>query len=164
MLLFGGLMKDLLAATDASRTTLRVVGVDGSAYLLAECRAGADVPSMSGGVQVDPRAFPTYTYLEETRRLLVQSDTRVATVSPPPDLVQMHRVFAQMLAPVVVQDEFVGTISVHLVGSARDWPEPQVDALRRCRSVVEGVLTEAASCRLGSTGSQPTTEMRMSDA
>jgi GAF domain-containing protein len=130
VVLFDGLMEDLLEVTEASRTTLRVVGVDGSAYLLAERRADADVPSMGSGVQVDPRVFPTYTYLEESRSVLVQNDTRVAAVSPPPDLVQVHRVFAQMLAPVVVAGHFVGTISVHVMNSPREWAEVQG---QRCR-------------------------------
>jgi GAF domain-containing protein len=164
VVLFGGLMENLLEATKASRTTLRVVGVDGSAYLLAERRSDAAVPSMGSGAQVDPRAFPTYTYLEESRSLLVQNDTRVALVAPPPALIEVHRVFAQMLAPVVVEGQFVGTISVHLIDSPREWAEGQIDALRRCRLLVEDVLTLAANCRLGSTGSEPTTEMRKTDA
>lgn len=154
MVLFDGLMGNLLEATQASRTTLRVIGVDGSAYLLAEHRSDADVPSMGSGVQVDPRAFPTYTYLEESRSVLVQNDTRVAPVPPPPDLIQVHRVFAQMLSPVVVGGHFVGTISVHLMDSPREWTEAQIDALTRCQSLVESVLTLAADCRLGSTGSR----------
>ena len=163
MVLFDSLMGDVLEATRASRTTLRLVGVDGSAHLLAERRSGIEVPSMAGGNQVDPRAYPTYTYLEETHDLLVQNDTRVASVSPPPDLVDVHRVFAQMLAPVVVHGAFVGTISVHLIDSARDWPPEQVDALRRCRSRVEDLLTQVADCRLAATTSEHTTTRSSND-
>jgi GAF domain-containing protein len=156
MVLFDALMDDVLVATQSSRTTLRLVGVNGSAHLIAERRSGVEVPSMAAGNQVDPRAYPTYAYLEETQDLLVQNDTRVAAVSPPPDLVDVHRVFAQMLAPVVVHGAFVGTISVHLIGVARNWSPEQVDALRRCRSHVEDLLTQVADCRLAATTTEHT--------
>ena len=144
-----GLLSDLLALTDCSRTTMRIVGVDGSAHLLAECRADADVPSMAGrSGGIDPRRFPTYTYLEERRELLIQNDTRTDPVSPPPDLIEVHRVHAQMLAPLIVAGDFVGTLSVHLIGRTRDWSEEQIDALRRCRAAIEEILRDAAGARL----------------
>ena len=148
MPLFDFLMTDLLEVTESTRTTMRVVGVDGSAYLLSEARAGGDVPAMNTGSPLDPRAYPTYRYLEQRREILVQNDTRTAPVAPPPDLISVHHVYAQMLAPIVVEDCFAGTISVHHMNEPREWLAEHVDALSRCQALVEGVLTAASRARL----------------
>jgi GAF domain-containing protein len=118
----------LLAATGSSRTTVRLVDPDGSIRLVAESRAQG-VPSMVDGPQPAITAAPTYVELERHRRLIVQGDTRCEPPAPPRSLIDHYRVWAQMLAPVVVGDEMVGTISVHQQEATRVWSAADRSAL-----------------------------------
>jgi len=133
----------LLKATQASRTTVRLVDDDGELVLAAESLAPG-VSSMATGPAVDPRLHETYVHLERTHGLLIQEDCRVAEVQPPPSLIVHYRVLAQMLAPVVLGDEMRGTISVHLVEQTRKWSPESVAALDEARHELEAVL--ANSC------------------
>jgi hypothetical protein len=97
---------------------------------------------MATGPSVDPRIHETYVYLERTHQLLIQDDCRVSEVPPPESLVDHYRVWAQMLAPVVVDGEFRGTISVHLMEQTRDWDDAAVQALESARRRLERTLAE----------------------
>jgi GAF domain-containing protein len=133
---FGSIVQDcadlcrwLLAATMASRTTIRLAAPSGLLQLIAEATAPG-VVSIRNGVQVDPTAFPTYRYLERTHALLIQSDTRSHPISPPPNLIDEFRVYAQMLAPVVSEGRLAGVISVHVQDLPRRFEREQIAALR----------------------------------
>ncbi|MFC5834427.1 GAF domain-containing protein [Nonomuraea insulae] len=129
------LCDSLLAATGASRTTVRL----GEAELAAESRAPG-VRGMDAGPAIDPRAFPTYQYLRDERRLLIQDDCRTGDPRPPASLVEHHRVYAQMLAPIVVRGELAGTISVHQQDTTRTWTDAEVAALAAARARAEKEL------------------------
>lgn len=133
----------LLAATDSSRTTLRLLDPWGRLHLVAEsCAPG--VQSMQEGPQIDPRPYATYQYLEQRRELLVQDDCRTGEPRPPETLISHHRVYAQMLAPVVVRGVFVGTISVHQQERSRRWSQAEIDALAAARREVEAAVREGS--------------------
>lgn len=118
----------LLAATGASRTTVRLIDPDGEIRLVAEARADG-VESMADGPQANVRAAPTYIELEKHLRPIYQSDTRSEPPAPPPSLVEHYRVWAQMLAAVVVDGRMVATISVHQQDTARVWTASDRSAL-----------------------------------
>ena len=118
----------LLAATGASRTTVRVVAPDGSISLVGEALAPG-VQSMRDGPQPAITTAPTYIELERGREPILQSDTRTQPPAPPASLVEHYRVWAQMLAPVVVDDVMVATISVHQQEATRSWSEADRAAL-----------------------------------
>lgn len=129
----------LLAATTASRTTVRILDYQDQLQLVAEvCASG--VGSMGDGPQIDPRQFATYRYLEQRRELLVQDDCRDTDIAPPPSLVDYHGVASQMLAPIVVHDRFRGTISVHHQGQPRHWSAEEITALEDARHDAETTM------------------------
>lgn len=127
---------DLLEATGSSRTTVRLIDHADNLLLMAEvCAPG--VESMGEGPQIDPRQFPTYLYLEEQQKPLIQDDCKNAEVLPPPSLTDHYDVAAQMLAPVMIDDAFRGTVSVHQQGHTRRWSETDKQALDQARREVE---------------------------
>ena len=126
----------LLQATSSSRTTVRLIDQEENLLLVAEvCAPG--VASMGEGPQIDPRQFPTYLYLEEQQRPLIQNDCKNAEVQPPPSLTDHYDVAAQMLAPVMVDGTFRGTVSVHQQGHTRSWSGQDLEALDSARKEVE---------------------------
>lgn len=118
----------LLAATAASRTTVRLVDEDGSISLAAEALAPG-VASMADGPQPAITAAPSYIALEKHRQVILQRDARTDPPAPPPSLVEHYRVWAQMLAPVIAGDRMVATISVHQQEATRQWGPPDRAAL-----------------------------------
>lgn len=132
---------ELLEATKSSRTTVRLLDDEDHLLLVAEvCAPG--VESMGQGPQIDPRQFPTYQYLEEQQKLLIQEDCRNTDVPPPPSLTDHYDVAAQMLAPVMIDEVFRGTVSVHQQGHTRSWSEQDMEALAQARKEVEAAVSE----------------------
>jgi maleate isomerase len=125
------ILEHLLAATGASRTTLRL---DWPAWqthvddVVAEARR-AGVASLVGQTSIRQRDAATVRWLDRERRPLVQDDCTAADPAPPPELLAVYGVKAQMLAPVVRGAELVGWLSVHDVISTRRWSGPEVAAL-----------------------------------
>jgi maleate isomerase len=122
----------LLATLAASRTTVRLdvpawqMGVDEAA---AEAVA-PDVRPIRLDRTLDQRSLATVRFLDEHRRVLVQDDCRNADPAPPAELIAVYGVAAQMLAPIVLDDELVGWVSAHQTGSPRHW-EPADEAVIR---------------------------------
>lgn len=141
--LYQEVAQSLLESTGASRTTVRLCRQDGSVELVAECLAPG-VASMHGGPVTNISAAPTYQYLLSQRDLLIQNDCRTGEPSPPRSLVDFYHVYAQMLAPVVIDDAMVATISVHQVGSAREWTADEIESLAAARARLEAAMAERA--------------------
>lgn len=127
---------ELLEATKSSRTTVRLLDAEDHLLLVAEvCAPGVEL--MGEGPQIDPRQFPTYQYLEQHQDLLIQEDCKNADVQPPPSLTDHYGVAAQMLAPVMIDGVFRGTVSVHQQGHTRTWTDQDRAALVKAREDVE---------------------------
>jgi len=139
MTLFDDVATELMAATGASRVTVRLCEDGADPRLVAEVLAPG-VGSMAGGTRDPIRTAPTYVFLETERRLLVQNDCREGEPAPPRSLIEHYRVYAQMLAPVFVGDQMVATISVHQQDATRDWSARDIDALSAARSRLEKAL------------------------
>lgn len=140
------IVDDLLLATGASRATCRLCMPDGSADLVAEALAeGVD----SMGTQSVPGIVeaPTYQFLINEQELLIQNDCRTAAVAPPATLVSHYRVFAQMLAPVIIGTEMVATISVHEQDRTRDWTNEEIAALGRAQAAITALLSQEETYR-----------------
>lgn len=127
------IVEELRAATDSSRVTVRgPVAGSGSGTtiaLLAEDLAPG-VASMVDGPQAGIAEAETYTYLRETHEVLIQPDCAVGP-RPPESLTGLFGVRAQMLGPLVVGGELVGTVSVHDQRGTRDWSDADAAALAR---------------------------------
>jgi GAF domain-containing protein len=138
------LLDRLRIATDASRTTLRLVTPNGPKLVAESVSPGTY--RMAADRQENAAQFPTYEYLERTRDLLIQSDLRADPVRPPRSLIDRYRVLAQMLAPILVDDQVTGVISVHIVGETRAWSPAHVAALRDYRDRIARLVS--ADCSL----------------
>ena len=143
---FQEILENLLRSTGASRTTLRLD--------LSDQDAGLDVvaaEALAPGVRSlredssirNLRDVSTVRFLETQRRLLVQNDCSADDLAPPPELIELYGVKAQMLAPIVREDRLVGVLSVHYAPGPRDWSAEDVAALREATERVQRELDAA---------------------
>jgi 3-oxoacyl-[acyl-carrier protein] reductase len=129
-------------ATGAARVTFRVDlperGIDCNDVAAEAIAAG--VKSLRGQTAIDQRAAGSIRWLDANKRPLVQDDLsgRVEP-APPPQLMSVFGVTAQMLGPVVRGDMLTGWISVHVETGPRHWTEADVKALE---TAVENVQRE----------------------
>src|SRR5215208_2865246 len=133
---FREILEELLRSTGASRTTLRLDLLDqdgGLDEVVAEALAPG-VPSIRNLRDSSPIRF-----LEEQRTPLVQDDCSRADPAPPPELIELYGVRAQMVAPLVRDDSLIGVISVHYVPGPRVWSAQDLAALQEA---TERVLRE----------------------
>ncbi len=129
----------LLDRTGASRTTLRWANRDSGPVLIAEvCAPG--VSSMRDSSLRGVAEAPTYLYLLEHRRFLIQEDCLADPVAPPRSLVEDFDVRAQMLAPVTLDDAMIATISVHYQGAPRAWSEADIESLTAAQLEVAATI------------------------
>src|SRR5881396_2232315 len=129
-------------ATGAARVTFRVDLPERGIHcndVAAEAIAPG-VQSLRGQTAIDQRAAGSIRWLDANKRPLVQDDLsgRVEP-APPPALMSVIGVTAQMLGPVVRGDMLTGWISVHVEKAPRHWTDTDVKALE---SAVEDVQRE----------------------
>jgi GAF domain-containing protein len=125
---FQGIVEELLERTGASRVTIRLDS-PGDVFPVAAEALGPGVRSIKDATEIDLRAAPTFTFLEREKRNLIQNDVTDAADPPPPELIELYGVRAQMLAPIVQDDRLAGIVSVHYAPSARRWTAADVAAL-----------------------------------
>jgi maleate isomerase len=136
---FDRVLVDLLEATRASRTTLRLDKSGGAFPVVGEALAPGvrsirtvTIPSLS--------AAPTVRFLADRLEILVQRDSVNADLAPPPDLLARYGVRAQMLAPVIGNGQLIGIVSVHHNPGPRDWTDAEVEMLRAATQRIENQL------------------------
>lgn len=141
---FQSILEELLAATTASRTTLRMDLADMGFHVdkVAAEAVAPGVRPIGGDSSLDQRSLPTVRFLEERHRILVQGDCLMADPAPPPELIELYGVRAQMLGPLVRGQRVIGWISVHYTAGPREWSEEDVSALR---DAIERVQQELLS-------------------
>ncbi len=137
----------LLRETGADRTTIRLDSDElGLKVDLTAAEAVANgTPSIAAGSSLDQRALDTVRWLASNRRVLVQPHFCDAPF-PPPALVQIYGVKAQILAPVLDGEALVGWVSVHST-VPRAWSDGDVAAAERataeCATCVNAALQRA---------------------
>ena len=139
---FQRILDELLAATNASRTTFRLDWPEWGLHVddvAAEARKPG-VASLVGQTSIDQRRAETVRWLERELRPLVQDDCSAAEHPPPAELVELYGVRAQMLAPVARDDRLVGWVSVHQTGSTRRWASEDVGAFERAAAAIDDAL------------------------
>jgi maleate isomerase len=137
-------MATLLQATGASRTTVRIDIPAHNCHMdtvCAEAMAPGIVP-LKLNSSMNQRSLPTVKWLEANRDLLIQSDCANHAVKPPKALTAVYGVKAQMLAPLMAQDELIGFVSLHYVPSTRVWSEGEIATLRSAATQVNRILAE----------------------
>ena len=128
----GEILAALRDATRAARVTFRVDLPERGLHcndVAAEALAPG-VKSLRGQTAIDQRAAGSIRWLDDSKRPLVQNDLRGhVEPAPPPELMSIFGVTAQMLGPVVRGGALTGWISVHVEGGPRQWTEADVRAL-----------------------------------
>src|SRR5437667_6213491 len=124
------IVEKLLADVGASRTTIRLDRPDAVFPVVAEATAPG-INSIAGATSIDLKAAPTFIFLAEQKRPLIQSDLLNTDVPPPPALIELYRARAQMVAPILRDDELVGMVSVHYAPGVRDWTSEDIAALEQ---------------------------------
>ena len=133
------IVEKLLADVGASRTTIRVDRPDAVFPVVAEATAPG-INSIAGATSIDLKAAPTFIFLAEQKRPLIQSDLLNTDVPPPPALIELYRARAQMVAPILRDDELVGMVSVHYAPGVRDWTSEDIAALEQAVEQVQAQL------------------------
>jgi maleate isomerase len=136
------ILAQLLASTNASRTTLRLDDAQ-HGFHIDDVAAEALAPgqnSLRGVTSINQRAAATAQWVEKNRRLLVQDDLSQGEPRPPEALVRLYGVRAQMLAPIERDGRLDGWISVHEAGSTRHWSAQEQEAVLHAAKQVLGAL------------------------
>ena len=144
------MMEALLVRTGASRTTLRLESEDGGFPVVAEAVAhGVDQYRWSPAI-TDLRAAPTVRYLAERKTVLIQEDLAAADPPVPEVLLSLYKAKAQMLAPVIHDQQLIGIISVHDVRGPRKWSDADADHLHDAQQQISaGIDHDEGSGGLG---------------
>lgn len=132
--------EELLAATGADRTTLRV---DVPAHdLQVDLTAAEALRPGSRSIRregsLDQRRLNTVEWLEAHRVDLVQPDFH-GDPHPPQALIDVYGVHAQMLGPVQCDGDMTGWLSVHSL-TERPWREQDIAALDAARAQAEEIV------------------------
>jgi maleate isomerase len=131
---------DLLAATAADRTTLRLdtPTMDLHVDLTAAEAVAPEARSIRWDGSLDQRRLNTVMWLAEHRKPLVQPHFRDAP-RPPDALIEVYGVRAQVLGPIMRGSDLAGWISVHSLRE-RAWTERDLAALAAATRRVHEVL------------------------
>jgi maleate isomerase len=125
---FQDIVDDLRAALGTTRTTLRL-DTPGAVYPVVAESCAPGVRSIRSETAIDLRAAPTFKFLERELRDLIQDNCADADDAPPPELLALYGVKAQMLAPIVRDGRLAGILSVHEASSVRHWTDAEVALL-----------------------------------
>lgn len=134
---YDALAASLRSSLGVARVTVRLPTGDGGVGLVAEA-LDEGVSSMRSGPQEDATRFATYAFLAEHGVSLVQEDLVTHPVRPPASLIDFYGTRAQMLAPIRVDGELVGVVSVHAL-EVREWRDTEVAAAETIAGAI-GVL------------------------
>lgn len=129
------ILSDLLAATGASRVTLRQSVPGEYAFPVTHEALAPGVASLKDERTVDLRTQPVALEVAAGRQV-VQDDC--ASAYDDPAFHRMRQVYgglaAQIVTPVVGEESaVVGIVSVHQLGSPRQWGDTEIEA---CRAAV----------------------------
>ena len=136
---YQNIVEKLLADVGASRTTIRLDRPDAVFPVVAEATAPG-INSIADATSIDLKAAPTFIFLAEQKRTLIQSDLLNTDVPAPAALLELYGARAQMVAPILRDDELVGMVSVHYAPGVRDWTEENIAAIEQAAEQVRAQL------------------------
>lgn len=137
------LLQDLLARTGAMRCTVRLdypaLGLSVSIPCAEVLAHGA--PSMMDNSSVDHRRARSVRWVEAHRRTLVQGDVFAdPAMAPPPALAQVFGTRAQLVAPLIGEDDYLfGWLSAHFAHGPRTFTAQELDTMEAFRLAVQAV-------------------------
>jgi GAF domain-containing protein len=140
---FQEVVDDLLAATKASRCTLRR-DVPGGFFPVTHEALAAGAPSIRDERTTDLRKAPVVRQLLETRAQVVQDDC--ATTFDDPAFQRMLEAYgglgAQVVTPVFVDGRLAAIVSLHQLGAPRRWSDEEVGLAREAGERVRALLAD----------------------
>ena len=129
----------LLEETQSSRVTIRVNNRHGQLF---PCVAEAALPGVLSLLGRSVRGAATFDQLRREKRVLVQDDV-LDTPPVVPDVLKFYGTRAQMLGPIVIDDEVQAIISVHENRGPRAWLDADRAALEAAQHDVRCILEQA---------------------
>lgn len=136
-----GVLEELLAATGASRVTLRrdVPGED--AFPVVEEALAVGVGSLRGERSVHLPTQPVVLEVQQGRQV-VQDDCAAAYDDPEFQrmLVAYGGLAAQIVTPIEVRDRLEAILSVHQLGTPRDWSADEIATVTAAAARLRGLL------------------------
>jgi GAF domain-containing protein len=121
-------LEQLLAATGASRVTLRQ-DVAGDVFPVTHEALADGTPSIKGVATPDMARQPVVLEVQQGRQV-VQPDCLAA--SDEPHFREMLELYgglrAQIVTPIVREGRVSAIVSLHQLGRTRDWSEEEIDA------------------------------------
>ena len=133
---------ELLAATGASRCTLRRALPGELFFPVAHEALAPGAPSISDERTIDLRGQPVVRELARSGRQVVQDDCRSAFAEP-----AFHEMLdaygglaAQIVTPVFAGGRLAAIISLHQLGSPRTWTEREIRLCADAGARVSGLL------------------------
>ena len=135
------ILEGLLAATGASRVTLREDLPGGYTFPVTHEALAAGVESLRGERTVDLRTQPVVLQLQ-TGRQVVQDDCRSAYDDPAFQrmLDAYGGLAAQIVTPVFDGDRLRAVVSLHQLGQPRTWAADEVAAAAKAAAQVAQLL------------------------
>jgi GAF domain-containing protein len=135
------ILSDLLAATGASRVTLRRVMPGDYAFPVTDEALAPGAGSLREERTVDLRTQPVALEVAAGRQV-VQDDC--ATAYDDPAFHRMREVYgglaSQIVTPVQRDGEVIGIVSLHQLATPRRWTEAEIAACRETATRLEPLL------------------------
>ncbi|MFN8063019.1 MAG: GAF domain-containing protein [Vicinamibacterales bacterium] len=133
------IVDELLVRTRALRVTVRLKQPHEVFPVVAQARRDG-ARSLEGELSAAAQSAPTFSYLSEQKRVLVQDDVLAAEVAPPAELIDVYGTRAQVLAPVVIRGAVVAIVAVHDGPAVRRWTESDIGAIKEAAKEVRDAL------------------------
>jgi GAF domain-containing protein len=134
------ILDELLAATGASRVTLRR-DVPGDVFPVTHEVRGEGIPSIAGLETPDMSRQPVVLEVQRGRQV-VQDDCPAA--SDEPHFREMLELYgglrAQIVTPIVRDGRLVAIVSLHQLGRTRAWTDAEIEAASRTAAQVGELL------------------------
>jgi GAF domain-containing protein len=135
------ILSDLLAATGASRVTLRRALPGEYAFPVTDEALAPGVGSLREERTVDLRTQPVALEVAAGRQV-VQDDC--ATAYDDPAFHRMREIYgglaAQIVTPVQRDGEVIGIVSLHQLATPRRWTEAEIGTCRETATLLEPLL------------------------
>jgi GAF domain-containing protein len=135
-----GILVELLAATGASRVTLRQ-DVPGDVFPVTNEALAGGTPSIQGVATPDMARQPVVLEVQQGRQV-VQEDCRAASAEPHfREMLELYGgLRAQIVTPVVEDGRVVAIVSLHQLGRTRHWTDGEIEAAREAARKVGALL------------------------
>jgi GAF domain-containing protein len=135
-----GILGDLLAATGASRVTLRQ-DVPGDVFPVTNEVLADGAPSIKGLATPDMARQPVVLEVQQGRQV-VQDDCPAASAEPHfREMLELYGgLRAQIVTPVARDGRVAAIVSLHQLGRTRRWRETEVEAARETARKVGELL------------------------